>query len=93
MRLTEFPAGPADTFSLLVDFLKQDQSGKGMPRAVARTKVAVPFCCVGAIEAYARSRSLKRTDPLLMMRDPSLKLRKHFFNINLGSINIPKLEW
>ena len=51
-----FPEGPADTFSLLVDFLKQDPSGKGMPRAVARPTTPAPFCCVGAVEAYARSR-------------------------------------
>ena len=68
-----FPPGPADTFTLLVDFLKQDQSGKGMPRAVARPTTAVPFCCVGAIETYARSRQLKRTDPLLMMGEHQLK--------------------
>ena len=68
-----FPEGPADTFSLLVDFLKQDPSGKGMPRAVARPTAPAPFCCVGAIEAYARSRKLERTDPLLMMGDKQLK--------------------
>jgi hypothetical protein len=62
-----FPEGPADTFSLLVDFLKQDPSGKGMPRAVARPTAPAPFCCVGAIEAYARSRKLECGDPLLMM--------------------------
>ena len=31
----KFPDGPAETFTLLVDFLKQNPSGKGMPRAVA----------------------------------------------------------
>ena len=39
----KFPDGPADTFTLLVDFLKQDPSGKGMPRAVAQPSTPVAF--------------------------------------------------
>ena len=33
--LDQFPTGPAQYFTLLVDFLKQDQTGKGMPRSLA----------------------------------------------------------
>ena len=69
----KFPSGPADTFTLLVDFLKQDPSGKGMPRAVAQPTTPVTFSCVSAIETYARSRRLRPTDPLLMMGDRQLK--------------------
>ena len=54
----KFPDGPAETFTLLVDFLKQYPSGKGMPRAVAQPSTPVSFSCVSAIEAYARSRHL-----------------------------------
>ena len=70
----KFPDGPADTFTLLVDFLKQDPSGKGMPRAVrAQHSSPVKFSCVSAIEAYARSRRLRPTEPLLMMGERQLK--------------------
>ena len=69
----KFPDGPADTFSLLVDFLKQDPTGKGMPRAVAQPTTPVSFSCVSAIEAYARSRRLQPRDPLLMMGEHQLK--------------------
>jgi len=69
----KFPEGPAETFTLLVDFLKQDPSGKGMPRAVAQPSTPAPFSCVSAIEAYARSRRLRPTDPLLMMGERQLK--------------------
>ena len=65
----KFPDGPAETFTLLVDFLKQVPSGKGMPRADAQPSTPVSFSCVSAIKAYARSRHLRPTDPLLMMGD------------------------
>ena len=69
----KFPSVPADTFTLLVDFLKQNPAGKGMPCAVAQRTTPVSFSCVAAIEAYARSRRQRPTDPLLMVGDRQLK--------------------
>ena len=60
-----FPDKPAQFFTLRVDFLKQDQTGKGMPRAVANPQHPVEFSCVAAIEAYARAVRLKPDEPLI----------------------------
>jgi len=60
-----FPSGPAQYFTLRVDFLKQDQTGKGMPRAVAAPSHACEFSCVAAIEAYARAVKLRPEQPLI----------------------------
>ena len=51
----KFPPTPAQHFTLRVNFLKQDQIGKGMPRVVAAPTVDTLFSCVAAIEAYARA--------------------------------------
>jgi hypothetical protein len=51
----QFPAGPAQFFTLRVDFLKQDQTGKGMPRAVAAPSHPCEFSCVNALENYFRA--------------------------------------
>ena len=56
----KFPDGPAEIFTLLVDFLKQYPSGKGMPRVVAHPSTPVTFLCVSAIEAHVRSFSLSK---------------------------------
>ena len=53
-----FPKGPAQFFTLRVDFLKQDQTGKGMPRAVAAPSQPCEFSCVAAFENYFRAVSL-----------------------------------
>ena len=62
-----FPNRPAQHFTLRFDFLKQDQTGKGMPRAVSQPIANDGFTCVSAIEKYARNRKLKPEEPLIMM--------------------------
>ena len=68
----KFPPTPAQHFTLRVDFLKQDQTGKGMPRAIAAPTVDTTFSCVAAIEAYARALKLKPNDPLIMRNGSQL---------------------
>ena len=65
-RPDQFPPGPAQYFTLRVDFLKQDQTGKGMPRSLAAPTKPVDFSCVQAIEEYARSANLRDDSPLLV---------------------------
>ena len=60
----KFPTGPADRLTLAVDFLKNDQLGKGLPRALAKAPRAV-FCCLTAIEAFIRNQRLNANDPFL----------------------------
>jgi len=64
-EVDKFPTGPASRLTLAVDFLKNDQLGKGLPRALSRTSRAT-FCCLTAIETFVRSQKLKASEPVLM---------------------------
>jgi hypothetical protein len=66
-EVERFPTRPADRLTLAVDFLKNDQLGKGLPRALAKAPRAV-FCCLTAIEG-GFSRILEPT--LLSARSAS----------------------
>ena len=63
-EVDKFPPGPASRLTLAVDFLKNDQLGKGLPRALAKTSRAT-FCCLTTIETFIRSQKLKANEPIL----------------------------
>ena len=67
-----FPKGPAQFFTLRVDFLKQDQTGKGMPRAVAAPSRQCEFSCVAALENYCRAVRLQPGDALIQRQGGQL---------------------
>ena len=56
-------AAPAQYFTLRVDFLKQDQTGKGMPRSLATPTGPDEFSWAQAIEEYARAANLSEESP------------------------------
>ena len=68
-----FPKQAATRFTLMIDFVKNDPTGKGMPRAVARAPKSSPFCCMTAIENYCRATQLRRDQPLLMLGGEHLR--------------------
>jgi len=62
-----FPKHAATRFTLMIDFVKNDPTGKGMPRAIARAPKSSPFCCVTAIENYCRATQLQHNEPLIQL--------------------------
>ena len=63
----KFPKRPATRFTLLIDFVKNDPTGKGMPRAIAQAPKGAPFSCLAAIEDYCRATDLKPGMPLIQI--------------------------
>ena len=57
--------GPADRVSVTLDSTKIDPYGKGMPRGVSRAPGGAQFCCVAAIERYARMARLVPEQPAI----------------------------
>ena len=68
-----FPKRNADRMTLAVDFLKNDQRGKGLPRALARAPSPTEFDCMIAIEKFVRSRELDPARPLLTTSNGQIK--------------------
>ena len=60
-----FPPGPADRVTVSLVSTKNDPYGKGPPRGVARAPNDVPFCCVSAIENFARHATISPADPAI----------------------------
>ena len=60
-----FPVGPADRVTVTLDSTKNDPYGKGMPRGVSRAPEGAQFCCVAAIEHYARTNRLTPEQPAI----------------------------
>ena len=67
-----FPSGPADRVTVTLTSTKNDPYGKGMPRAVSRAPDGAQFCCVAAIERYARASRLTHDQPAISVGDTGL---------------------
>ena len=69
----KFPRKRCDKLSMAIDFIKNDQLGKGLPRALAKAPIGETFCCLTAIEDFARSRKLIPNQPFLMTNTGQVK--------------------
>ena len=67
-----FPEGPADRVTVTLDTTKNDPYGKGMPRGVSRAPEGAQFCCVTAIERYARASRLTPEQPAISVGSKGL---------------------
>ena len=67
-----FPGGPADRVTVTLTSTKNDPYGKGMPRAISRAPDGAQFCCVAAIERYARASRLAPDQPAISVGETGL---------------------